>query len=105
MEKKIKVKPKRLTIAERKSAKRAQKASEQLELLRQNGAFHKAYLEIELDAETAKHEAIQARIAELSDPETLETVTEETDMFDELEQMDEDEETFMFENDEEFAQE
>ena len=58
-----------------------------------------------MDAETAKHEAIQARIAELSDPETLETVTEETDMFDELEQMDEDEETFMFENDEEFAQE
>ena len=72
----IKVKPERLTRRERKEAERAQKAAEQMELCRQAGGFHKAYLEIELEYETAIYEAIQARIAELqSAPQTV--ITEE----------------------------
>ena len=71
--KQIQEKPKRLTRAEKQSTKLAQKASEQLELCRQTGAFHMAYLEAELEREAAYHNALQARIAQLK-PETVETI-------------------------------
>ena len=75
----VEVKPKRLTRAERRQAKNAQKAAEQLALCRQAGEFHKAYLEIELGVEQARFDEIQARLAALQTPEveTVETVTEE----------------------------
>ena len=77
--KQIQEKPKRLTRAEKRNAKITQKASEQLELCRQAGAFHKEYLEIELERETAKYEALQARLAKLR-PETQTIITEEVEV-------------------------
>lgn len=73
--KQIKVKP-----------KLAAKATDQLELCRQAGEFHKAYLEVEFAAEEAYYEALQARIAELrSAPEMVVTTEEEEfETFDEL---------------------
>ena len=62
---------------ERRNAKTVAVASEQLALYRQAAAFHKAYLEIELGAEEAYLNALQARIDALkSTPETV-IVTEE----------------------------
>ena len=72
----ITVRPKRLTRAEKKNAKLAKKAAEQMELCRQAGEFHKAYLEIEYGVEEAKYQAIQARLAELQ-PVTETVITEE----------------------------
>ncbi len=72
--KQIKVKSKRLTRADKKNAKLAEKAAEQLELCCEAGEFHKAYLAVELGIEQAKYEMIQARLAELQAPVT---VTEE----------------------------
>ncbi len=69
---KIKVRPKRLTRRQKRDAKLAAKAREQLILCQQAAAFHKAYLEIEYGIEEAKFEAIQARLAELQP--TVETV-------------------------------
>ena len=46
---KVKVRPKRLTRAERKRIKRSQKADAQLALCRQAIEFHKAYLAIEME--------------------------------------------------------
>lgn len=62
---------------ERKDAKLAAKASAQMTLCRQAGEFHKAYLEIELGAEEAYLNALQARIDALrATPEVV--ITEET---------------------------
>ena len=84
--KQIEVKPKRLTMAEKRDAKLAAKATSQLDLCRQAGEFHKAYLEVEFAAEEAYHEALQARIAELrSAPEMVVTTEEEEfETFEEL---------------------
>ncbi len=76
---KVKVKPKRVTAREQRQAKRAAKASEQLALFRQSAEFHKAYLNAELEAEAAKYEAIQARLAALQ-PETETTVITEEEV-------------------------
>ena len=74
----VKVKPKRLTRAERRHAKNMQTASEQLENYRQAAEFHIAYLEIEHEIEEAKYEEIKARLDALtSAAEVVETVTEE----------------------------
>ena len=62
---KIKVKPKRITRAERKEAKLAQKSREALQLCAAAGEFHKAYLDIELGCEEEKFEELKARLAEL----------------------------------------
>lgn len=84
--KQIKVKPKRLAKAEKKNAAFVTKANEELELCRQAGEFHKAYLEVEFAAEEAYHEALQARIAELQSPvETVITTEENLETFEELE--------------------
>lgn len=72
----VKVKPKRVTARDRRRAKRAEKANEQLALCRESAEFHMQYLNAELEAETAKYEALQARIAELQ-PKTEIVVTEE----------------------------
>ena len=62
---------------ERKQAKLAAKANEQLILCRQAAAFHKAYLEILYGIEETYYEAIQARLAALKlEPETTVTTTE-----------------------------
>ena len=84
----VKVKPGRLTRRERKNAKLAAQANEQLILCQQAAAFHKAYLEIEYGVEEAKFEALQARIAALkpeTETETVITTEEEVDVFDEIE--------------------
>ncbi len=52
----------------------------ELELCRQVGEFHKEYLNIQLEHEQAKFDALQARIAELrAQPDVV--VTEETETF------------------------
>lgn len=75
---KVKVRPKRMTRAERKRIKRAQKAREELLLCQQVAAFHKAYLEIELAHEEIKYDELQARLAALqtvvATVETVETI-------------------------------
>ena len=74
----IKIKPKRLTRVEKRNAKLAAKAAAQLELCRQAGEFHKAYLEIEYGVEEAKYQEIQARLAALQPvTETVITTEEE----------------------------
>ena len=94
---KAKVRPKRLTRAERKRIKRSQKADAQLALCRQAIEFHKAYLAIEMEYEQANYDELKARLDELKaipaeqtieTVETVETVeivepaeAEETDMF------------------------
>lgn len=91
---KVKVRPKRLTRAERKRIKRSQKADAQLALCRQAIEFHKAYLAIEMEYEQANYDELKARLDELKaipaeqTIETVETVEavepvedEETDMF------------------------
>lgn len=55
----------RETRRERKNAKFAQKAREEIQLCSIVGEFHKAYLEIELGCEEAYLERIQARLKEL----------------------------------------
>lgn len=78
----IQVKPKRLSRAERRSAKLAEKVAAELELCRQNVEFHKAYLTVEYDVEEAYHDALQKRIADLqSGADVTEVVEEEEDMF------------------------
>ena len=94
----VKVRPRRMTRAERKRIKRAQKAREELLLCQQAIAFHKAYLEIEYGIEEAKLTQIQARLAALqvAAPEVVvtEEVNQETDIdsapdiFDEMEALD-----------------
>ncbi len=75
---KVKVRPRRMTKAERKRIKRAQKAVQELLLCKQVVAFHKAYLEIELEHEEIKYDELQARLAALravaATVETVETV-------------------------------
>lgn len=61
----VKVRPRRMTRAERKRIKRAQKAREELLLCQQAIAFHKAYLAIEMEHEEIKYEELQARLAAL----------------------------------------
>ena len=58
----VKVRPRRMTRAERKRIKRAQKAREELLLCQQAIAFHKAYLAIEMEHEEIKYEELQARL-------------------------------------------
>lgn len=74
----VKVRPRRMTRAERKRIKRAQKAGEKLLLCQQAIAFHKAYLAIETEHEEIKCEELQARLAALqavvATTEILETV-------------------------------
>lgn len=80
---------------ERRNARRAAQANEQMILCRQAGAFHKAYLEIEYGIEEAKLAQIQARLAALQVAEPAVVVTEEEteernidnapDIFDEME--------------------
>ena len=89
---KIKVKPARQTRKERKNARFAAKAKEQLILYRQAAEFHKAYLEIELGAEEAYLNALQACLAALQPTAETVVVTEE-----EIETVQEPEETFVFE--------
>ncbi len=76
----VKVRPRRMTRAERKRIKRAQQAREELLLCQQAAAFHKAYLEIELANEEIKYDELQARLAALqavvATVETVETVKE-----------------------------
>ncbi|MBE6699302.1 MAG: hypothetical protein E7584_03560 [Ruminococcaceae bacterium] len=72
---KIKVKPKRITRAERKEAKLAQKSREALQLCAAAGEFHNAYLAIQLRCEEAKFEELKARLAALQlEGETTVTV-------------------------------
>ena len=61
----IKVKPRRLTRAERKQAKEAQKAYRALQLCTQAAEFHKTYLTTQLECEGATLDALNARLAEL----------------------------------------
>ena len=61
----VRVKAKRMTGAERKRIKRAQKAKQELLLCQQVAAFHKAYLEIELANEEIKYDELQERLAAL----------------------------------------
>ena len=61
----IKVKPKRLTRAERKRAKLAERARKELDLCRQNGEFHRACLQIDLDVEKANLEYVRAQMEAL----------------------------------------
>lgn len=61
----IKVKPKRLTRAERKRAKLAERTRKELDLCRQNGEFHRAYLQIDLDVEKANLEYVRAQMEAL----------------------------------------
>ena len=82
---KVKVKPQRLSRAERKSAKLAEKAAAQLELCRQAGEFHLAYLNVELGIEQAYFDEIQARLAELrAEAETVMAIEEEMETFEAL---------------------
>ena len=72
---KVKVKPNRMTRAQRKKIKRAQKAAQELMICRQMIEFHKAYLEIEMEHEEIKYEELQARLAALQAvADTVETV-------------------------------
>ena len=90
---KVKVRPKRLTRAERKRIKRSQKAAAQLALCRQAIEFHKAYLAIEMEYEQANYDELKARLDELQafpvkeTVETVETVesVEPVDSFEALE--------------------
>lgn len=85
---KVKVRPKRLTRAERKRIKRSQKADAQLALCRQAIEFHKAYLAIEMEYEQANYDELQARLAQLQNINVEELVeTEET--FDEIKENEE----------------
>ncbi|MBQ7391172.1 MAG: hypothetical protein IJV73_00660 [Clostridia bacterium] len=61
----IKVKPQRITRAERQRAKFAEMANEELQLCLAAGEFHKAYLDIELGCEEEKFEELKERLAEL----------------------------------------
>ena len=70
----VKVRPKRMTRAERKRIKRSQKAAAQLALCRQVIEFHKAYLAIEMGYEQANYDELQARIAALQIIPAVETV-------------------------------
>ena len=72
---KIKVKPRRITRAERKKIKQAQKAREELQLCTQAAEFHKAYLAVQLGCEQERFDEIQARLAALNpEVETTETI-------------------------------
>ena len=74
---KIKVKPKRVTRAERKKAKFVQRANEELQLCALVGEFHKAYLEIEFGCEQERFDKLNARLATLQPAvEVVETVEE-----------------------------
>ena len=85
---KVKVRPKRLTRAERKRIKRSQRAAAELALCRQAIAFHKAYLAIEMEYEQANYDELQARLAQLQNINVEELVeTEET--FDEIKENEE----------------
>lgn len=55
-------------------------AAQELELYRQVGEFHKEYLNIQLEHEQAKFDALQTRIAELRVQPAV-AVTEETETF------------------------
>lgn len=85
---KVKVRPKRLTRAERKRIKRSQRAAAELALCRQAIEFHKAYLAIEMEYEQANYDELQARLAQLQNINVEELVeTEET--FDEIKENEE----------------
>ena len=84
----VKVRPKRLTRAERKRIKRSQRAAAELALCRQAIEFHKAYLAIEMEYEQANYDELQARLAQLQNINVEELVeTEET--FDEIKENEE----------------
>ena len=70
----VKVRPRRMTRAERKRIKRAQKAREELQLCQQAIAFHKAYLAIEMEHEEIKYDELQAVVATTEIVETVEAV-------------------------------
>ena len=74
---KIKVKPKRITRAERKKVKQAQTARQELQLCAQAAEFHKAYLAVKLGCEKETFDEIQARLAALN-PEVETTEITET---------------------------
>ncbi|MBQ4274840.1 MAG: hypothetical protein IJB94_07760 [Clostridia bacterium] len=85
---KVKVRPRRLTRAERKRIKRSQRAAAELALCRQAIEFHKAYLAIEMEYEQANYDELQARLAQLQNINVEELVeTEET--FDEIKENEE----------------
>ena len=69
----------RETRRERKNAKFAQKAREEIQLCSIVGEFHKAYLEIELGCEEAYLERIQARLKELEAQVVYDTTEVEED--------------------------
>lgn len=73
----IKVKPKRLTRAERKRAKLAERTRKELDLCRQNGEFHRAYLQIDLDVEKANLEYVRAQMEALEYEEETSEPTED----------------------------
>ena len=75
----IKVKPKRLTRAERKRAKLAERTRKELALCRQNGEFHRACLQIDLDVEKANLEYVKAQLEALEYLEYEEETSEPTE--------------------------
>lgn len=68
----IEVKPQRKTRAERKRAKFAQRANEELQLCAAAYAFHNAYLAIQLECEEETLEILKDRLAELERERELE---------------------------------
>lgn len=85
---KVKVRPKRLTRAERKRIKRSQRAAAELALCRQAIEFHKAYLAIEMEYEQANYDELQARLAQLQNI-NVEELVETEEMFDEIKENEE----------------
>ena len=85
---KVKVRPKRLTRAERKRIKRSQRAAAELALCRQAIEFHKAYLAIEMEYEQANYDELQARLAQLQNI-NVEELVETVETFDEIKENEE----------------
>ena len=62
---KIKIKPRRLTRAERKQLKYARRANAELKLCQQALAFHKEYLAFQVANEAANIEELTAQASDL----------------------------------------